>query len=93
MKKYQNGDLSWIIPQKFIAFKTPVDIKPKSCCESSNEEKYHSPEFYIPILKKLGIKHVIRLNNPEYDKSKFEEAGIFHSDLFFMDGNAPSEVK
>ena len=93
MKKYQNGDMNWIIPRKFLALKTPVDIVPKSCCESSNEDKFHTPEFYIPIFQRLGIRHLIRLNNQEYDKTKFEASGINHSDLYFMDGSAPSDVK
>ena len=92
MKKYENGDLNWIIPGKFLALKTPNDNQQKGCCSSSTETKFHNTEFYIPIFQRLGIKHIIRLNNPEYEKEKFESAGIQHTDLYFNDGSPPPEV-
>ena len=91
MKRYENGDLNWIIPGKFLALKTPNDHEEKGCC-SSAESKYHNSEFYIPIFQRLGIKHVIRLNNSEYDREKFLNSGINHTDLYFADGNSPPEV-
>ena len=32
---------------------------------------------------------MIRLNEPKYEKATFEEAGIRHTDLFFIDGSVP----
>jgi len=37
------------------------------------------------------VTHVVRLNEPKYDKVKFERAGVKHSDLFFIDGSTPSD--
>jgi len=37
------------------------------------------------------VTHVIRLNEPKYDKQKFIKAGIAHSDLFFVDGSTPND--
>lgn len=56
----ENGDLNWIIPGKFIAFSTPVD-------SSHAQDLSFSPDFYVPIFKKLGVTMVIRLNTKEYD--------------------------
>ena len=61
-EKVENGDLNWVIPGKFVAFSTPVD--------SSNPalDLCLTPDFYVPIFKKLGVTMVIRLNNKEYDR-------------------------
>lgn len=34
---------------------------------------------------------MVRLNEPKYEKSKFERAGVTHTDLFFTDGSTPSD--
>jgi len=36
------------------------------------------------------VTHVVRLNEAKYDKTKFENAGIAHTDMFFIDGSTPS---
>jgi cell division cycle 14 len=59
-EKVENGDLNWIIPGKFIAFSTPVDNAP-------SQDFTFSPDYYVPIFKKLGISMVVRLNTKEYD--------------------------
>jgi len=97
-KKFENGYLTWIIPGKFVACKTP-DVHPGGCCSSLgdicvtiDQSRYHPVDFYLPIFQKLGIKHIIRLNEPKYDKSKFIEAGIEFTDLYFEDCTAPPNV-
>ena len=35
------------------------------------------------------MTRVIRLNEPKYNKKIFIDAGINHSDLFFIDGSVP----
>jgi hypothetical protein len=39
------------------------------------------------------VTHVVRLNEPKYDRQKFIKAGINHSELYFIDGSTPSDVK
>jgi cell division cycle 14 len=39
------------------------------------------------------VTHVIRLNEAKYDRQKFLKAGIKHTDLFFIDGSTPSDVR
>ena len=86
LEKIENGDMNWIVPGKFLAFATPIDSG------KTNDYYSHNPEFFIPVFKKLGIKHVIRLNTKEYDSSKFIKAGINHTDLYFLDGTPPPDV-
>eukprot|EP00826_Nyctotherus_ovalis_P061765 TRINITY_DN8826_c0_g1_i1.p1 TRINITY_DN8826_c0_g1~~TRINITY_DN8826_c0_g1_i1.p1 ORF type:complete len:179 (-),score=37.69 TRINITY_DN8826_c0_g1_i1:712-1248(-) len=57
----ENGDLNWIIPGKMMAFSTPVDV-------SEGEDSKFTPEFYIPILRKLGVTTIFRVGAKEYDK-------------------------
>jgi cell division cycle 14 len=84
-EKVENGDLNWIIPKKFLAFMGPVDNKP------GQPKRGFRPEDYLKVFKNFGVTHVVRLNEPKYDKQKFEKAGIAHTDLFFIDGSTPSD--
>jgi cell division cycle 14 len=45
----------------------------------------------VPIFRKLDVKKVIRLNEVKYERKKFIESGISHTDLFFVDGSNPSD--
>lgn len=58
-EKVENGDLNWIIPNKFIAFMGPVDNK--------REQRGNQPEDYIQIFKHFGVQTVVRLNEAKYD--------------------------
>nr|VZH92220.1 unnamed protein product [Spirometra erinaceieuropaei] len=85
-EKVENGDLSWIIPQKFVAFSGPHS-------QSMLDHGYpvHSPEYYLPYFRKTGVSTVIRLNKKIYDANRFTDAGIQHYDLFFPDGGVPPD--
>jgi cell division cycle 14 len=85
-EKVENGDMNWIIPRKFLAFSTPVDDI------HGMQDLSFSPDYYVPIFKKLNIGLVIRLNNKEYDREKFVKKGIRHLDIYFTDGTCPSDV-
>ncbi|XP_068625262.1 dual specificity protein phosphatase CDC14C-like [Battus philenor] len=80
LDKIEGGDLNWIVPNKFLAFKGPADIK---------SPIYHRPEEYIDYFKDNNVKIVIRLNKKMYDGNVFNDAGIVHYDLFFPDGSCP----
>ena len=81
----ENGDLNWIIPNKFVAFCTP----------SSGKGREHNlpPEEYVKIFKPMKVTAVVRLNNPIYDGEKFKQAGINHYDLEYQDGSCPDDEK
>ncbi|CAH8613338.1 unnamed protein product [Heterobilharzia americana] len=85
-EKVENGDLSWIIPNKFIAF-----CGPHSQTKVENGYPLHSPEAYIPYFRKHNVSTIIRLNKKLYDAKRFINAGFAHYDLFFTDGSCPSD--
>lgn len=81
-EKLDNGDLNWIIPNKFMAFMGPVD-------EPEENMLGNLPGDYLEVFKHFGISRVIRLNDAKYDKRTFTDNGISHSDLYFIDGSVP----
>ena len=66
-----------------MAFSGPLNVT----------DRYGSftPDDYVPIFKRMGVSLVVRLNKPQYEKSKFTKQGIKHLDLFFVDGTAPPD--
>ncbi|KAF8766863.1 Dual specificity protein phosphatase like protein [Argiope bruennichi] len=86
-ERVESGDLSWIVPNKFIAFCGP---HPKSKIE--NGYPLHSPESYIPYFRKHNVSTIVRLNKKIYDAKRFIENGFDHRDLFFIDGSTPSDT-
>ncbi|RZF36487.1 hypothetical protein LSTR_LSTR015289 [Laodelphax striatellus] len=85
-ERVQNGDLNWIVPQKFLAF-----CGPHAKSKIENGYPLHSPESYFGYFKKNNVSTVIRLNKKIYDAKRFVEAGFIHKDLFFIDGSTPSD--
>ncbi|CAH8592447.1 unnamed protein product [Schistosoma turkestanicum] len=85
-EKVENGDLSWIIPNKFLAF-----CGPHSQTKIENGYPIHSPEAYFSYFRKRNVTTIIRLNKKNYDAKRFTNAGFAHYDLFFTDGSCPSD--
>ncbi|XP_015431452.1 PREDICTED: dual specificity protein phosphatase CDC14A-like [Dufourea novaeangliae] len=82
-EKYEdlrNGDLNWIVPQKFLAFVDP---------STELGIHYNPPECYIDYFLRNGVIAVVRLNKKTYDSSSFSEADIAHYDMFMPDGTVP----
>lgn len=80
-----NGDMNWVIPEKFLAFAGPF---PSSTCPDGFPA--FTPEDYVPIFQEAGINLVVRLNKKQYDRSRFIDHGIKHVDLYFRDGSCPT---
>ncbi|OMJ67680.1 hypothetical protein SteCoe_35098 [Stentor coeruleus] len=83
MSQLENGGLNWIIPGRVLAFVCP-----------SNEVTLHgapTPEKYVQIFTKIGVKSIVRLNNKTYDSFRFIKHGLKHHELYFLDGSIPSE--
>ena len=59
-ERVENGDLNWILPNKFIAFMGPVDTKVRG--------RGNCPEDYLAVFKHFGVTHVVRLNEAKYDR-------------------------
>jgi cell division cycle 14 len=84
-EKVDNGDMNWIVPDKFLAFAGPFPT-------STDTEGFpaFTPEDYVPVFRDAGISLVVRLNKAQYDRTRFINHGIKHVDLYFPDGSCPS---
>ncbi|XP_017786817.1 PREDICTED: dual specificity protein phosphatase CDC14A isoform X2 [Nicrophorus vespilloides] len=82
----ENGDLNWIVPEKFLGFCGPHN-------QSRVHHGYplHAPEFYFNYFQKNYVTTIIRLNKKIYDSNKFVNAGFEHYDLYFLDGSTPTD--
>ncbi|CAD7934658.1 unnamed protein product [Amoebophrya sp. A120] len=83
-EKVDNGDISWVIPEKFLAFSGP---------SGNGIDTYgypaFTPEDYVPIFRNANVSTVVRLNKEQYDAARFTMNGIKHVDMFFPDGSCP----
>ena len=86
-EKVDNGDMNWIIPNKFIAFSSP-----SSSQYDKDGYRTFTPEDYCPLFKKWKVNAVVRLNKPTYEGDKFVKNGIKLIELFFEDGTTPPDV-
>ena len=57
-----NGDLNWMVPQKFLAFLGP---------SAENGTLHHPPEHYINYFLKNNVVAVVRLNRKAYTASRY----------------------
>ena len=80
----ENGDLSWIIPGKFVAFSAPH----RNAFDEFGIRQFTARD-YVPIFKKWGVQVVVRLNTPTYEDVDFESQGIRVVSLYFKDGTTP----
>lgn len=83
----ENGDLNWLLPEKFIAFSGPHD---KS--KIKNGYMYHAPEMYFNYFRQNNVRTIVRLNVRMYEASRFTGSGFDHRDLYFVDGSTPSDA-
>jgi len=81
----EQGDMSWIVPKKFIAFRGPAGNARDECGNPTL-----TPQIYVPIFRQEGVGTVVRLNSKQYDKRRFTDSHIKHVDLYFLDGSCPS---
>jgi cell division cycle 14 len=86
-----HGDLNWIIPNKLLAFGSPVSPQYVAGDAAIGKTKMqtHEPSFYIKIFKEMGVSAVVRTCKPEYCEDEFSQAGMEHHDLYFVDGSVP----
>lgn len=83
-EKVDNGDMSWVIPGRFLAF-----AGPSNTAIDADGYPAFTPEDYVPIFQEARIGLVVRLNNKQYDRRRFIDHGIKHVDLYFTDGSCP----
>jgi cell division cycle 14 len=88
MAQLHNGDMSWIVPGKLLAFSGPL-AKRK---ELASGKFTMTPEDYIAPFKALNVQCVVRFNNKCYDRRSFLNGGVAHVDMFYEDGANPTEA-
>ncbi|KIO30890.1 hypothetical protein M407DRAFT_221992 [Tulasnella calospora MUT 4182] len=63
-----------------------------SSSSSSLQKKLPTPFLNcLEYFSERGIKVIVRLNNPLYDKNTFLEKGLEHVELYFDDGTNPTD--
>ncbi|GMI14541.1 hypothetical protein TrVE_jg10519 [Triparma verrucosa] len=87
MDKLENGDCTWIVKGKLMAFSGP-QTKRK---EISPGVYTKSIEEFPALFKKYGVTGVIRFNKKLYDRQVLIRNGINHYDLYYEDGGNPTE--
>lgn len=83
-EKVENGDMNWIVPNKFLAFAGPADKQ-----VDDDGYRQYTPDDYCPIFERFGIKLVVRLNKKRYDEKVFKNNGFKFLDIPFEDGTIP----
>lgn len=86
-ERVENGDMNWVIPGKFLAFSGPTTHG----TFFEGGLRTYTPQDYVPVFRRKNIKHIVRLNNVQYDRQVFVQGGIGHTDLYFTDGSCPSK--
>ncbi|CAK59904.1 unnamed protein product (macronuclear) [Paramecium tetraurelia] len=87
-ERVENGDLNWIVPNKFIAFSGPSATQ-----KDADGNRTFTPEEYVPIFKQFGVTCVVRLNKKAYEEQRFIKNGIKHEEIYFLDGSVPGDDK
>lgn len=82
----ENGDLNWVVPNKFIAF-----CGPHQEAKFNNGYYVHSPETYFGYFRRNNVTTIVRLNYGVYESAKFVLAGFEHKNLYFVDGGTPND--
>merc|ERR1712038_2017754 len=84
-EKVEEGDLSWIMQGKCLAFAGPTYSRSQTsdgCCSLT-------PSDFIPYFKRKNVGLVIRLNAKNYEEDDFIIAGIDHVEFSYKDGSNP----
>eukprot|EP00928_Gymnodinium_smaydae_P054404 TRINITY_DN38180_c0_g1_i1.p1 TRINITY_DN38180_c0_g1~~TRINITY_DN38180_c0_g1_i1.p1 ORF type:complete len:435 (-),score=71.62 TRINITY_DN38180_c0_g1_i1:293-1597(-) len=83
-QQVDNGDMNWIIPNKFLAFAGPQS-------ERMDPDGFIActPSDLAPTFHSKGVEIIVRLNSKQYDREEFMANGFKHVDLIFKDGSCP----
>jgi cell division cycle 14 len=91
-----NADLHEVVPGKLIAMRGPREVGGVAHWRDAADAAGHfshrefGPHNYVSMLRQLGVLAVVRLNEPQYSKRAFTEAGIAVADLYFDDCSCPA---
>jgi cell division cycle 14 len=77
-----NGNLTWIVPEKAIAFPQP---------SAKRAVGVLTPEEYAPVFQTLGVTAVVRVAPNTYDSVRFKKKMIRHYDVAASEASGISE--
>jgi len=85
-EQVENGDLTWIMQNKIIAFAGPQNqrVVTREGCYTL------TPSDYIPYFQSKNVGMVVRLNKKLYEENEFRHAGIEHVEHYYLDGSCPT---
>lgn len=85
-EQVENGDLTWIMRDKIIAFAGPQNqrLVTREGCYTL------TPSDYIPYFQSKNVGMVVRLNKKLYEENEFRHVGIEHVEHYYLDGSCPT---
>jgi len=85
-EQVENGDLTWIMRNKIIAFAGPQNerLVTREGCYTL------TPSDYIPYFQSKNVGMVVRLNKKLYEENEFRHVGIEHVEHYYLDGSCPT---
>lgn len=87
MMKMENGDITWIIPEKLLIFPSPTDNE-----IAIGQHFQLAPSQYADIFNELNANHVVRLSPLCYSPQPFTEKGITYTDLYVNNEFMPDNL-
>jgi hypothetical protein len=88
-----NGDLQEVVPGKFVALKGPVATPDgREYHDDARGARSFSPAFYAEILRGMGVRTVVRLNEARYAAEALTSQGFAHHSLEFPDCTCPPDA-
>jgi cell division cycle 14 len=77
------GDLHFVIPDKLIAFRGPVQLQGSQTYSDVAGVRFFAPVFFVDPFLDMGVSTIIRLNSLAYDPTPLRSAGIrcLHIDI------------
>ncbi len=86
-----NGNMHEVVPGKFVAFQGPKDLGGADYRDDSHGARAFSPSYYADILHDMGVRSVVRLNEPGYPAEAFTSWELAHHSLEFEDCTCPPD--
>ena len=84
-----NGDVQEVVPGKFVAFRSPLNLGGQEYFDTKIDVRLFSPAYFVEIFQDMGVSTVIRLNQPRYHAKTFTWHGFQYFDLSFKGSTCP----
>ena len=91
MERLENGDRTWIVPGKMLAFSSPGEFLVHANDDMKGDEAAGlHPQALAKLMQRDGVNTIVALNgDTRYRPSVFTDLGMRYFDLSFPDGEPP----